>query len=176
MPIEANPIGRFAIVDAKFRCNHHTKEIDAALSSHFVEGNQEFPVHTAGIGNTQQESIVFSDADNDPLQDDELTEDEFGISQLSQQEAEQSAKKRPNLAPYQELSPLFKELCSLLEDGAGDTRLEAKHILQKLVVKARGELHSQVNEKNRNVGNMVSFAVPSKKKTKTHGTKHMKYT
>lgn len=106
-----------------------------------------------------QESMVYADSDQD---DEEFTFDDFVLE----------SEALPILDPFAKLSPTFKELCALYKDNCDLTeRSSIESLLSGLISKKRTQIASSLGPR---VGTLISSHVPSNKRRKTHGTKHMR--
>jgi hypothetical protein len=79
-----------------------------------------------------------------------------------------------NVSPYLRLSPLLKELSSLLED-AGDNEIidDMEEILRSKILAVRTKLSSC--HPDQRDGHFIMVNAASSKRRKTHGTKHMTF-
>jgi hypothetical protein len=79
-----------------------------------------------------------------------------------------------NVSPYSRLSPLLKELSSLLEDaGDNETIDDMEEILRSKILAVRTKLSSC--HPDQRDGHFIMVNAASSKRRKTHGTKHMTF-
>jgi hypothetical protein len=92
--------------------------------------------------------------------------------------------------PYSVLAPVFKELTSILEGNCSEEKLQHyKKFLSDSIIKEKKDLlvakrdlsvarldsgtSDEFSDQSGPSGNMISCSVPSNKRHKSHGTKHM---
>lgn len=124
---------------------------------------------------TQQETNVYSDTDSF-----------CSFPSIGSQDLAVHEKSRP----YSVLAPVFKELTSILEGNCSEEKLQHyKKFLSDSIIKEKKDLSvakrdlsvarldsgtsDECSDQSGPSGNMISCSVPSNKRHKSHGTKHM---
>jgi hypothetical protein len=144
-------------------CSNYAEEvITKALAGMHTDAPSSVPISMMQeivYGDELTQEIVYGDE----LMDSELPD--IGDSAFTE---------TINVSPYSRLSPLLKELSSLLED-AGENEIvdEMEELLRSKILAVRKVLSCR--HPDQRDGSFIMVSAASSKRRKTHGTQHMKF-